>query len=361
MYTTTKQIHVAIDILYQQLASNRKRSYQPEEIDHIYNMTLLEYISTRSNPKTNIKHEGRETTVKRVEDLRELKARKLLPVYIDSSKLQYAILPNNYREYKDVVANVIYGCKGLPNLNNYKYTEIKDICVLPFINTNVVGEHFKNFKIELNLITGGSETLFNVSDYGDFVGFYSNDVKFEIINLLLDSVVLNKKKPEVYWENYGNEYEQSSFILVVQPDIYSSATISYDNISTTVQFIPKDYERYNKSSLENVESLTSSSELIDSESIGDILRNSMMIKNRQENPLIELEENRILIHHDNKFIVDSITLRYDKKPIFMNYKANILPSLLDRANEIIPLVVSNMAITTSGNIEGLLQKSQITE
>lgn len=356
MYSTTKQIHVAIDTLFQQVASNRKRTYHPEEIDIIYNRCMLKYISMRSNPKTNIKVEGREQSVKRVDDLKGLKARKSLPAFIDSPNLQYCILPSNYRQFTDGQAKITYNCRGLKDIEVDVAILYKS--VLPFDDDTSSDELFKDFKIVLDLGGGNIYTLFDINTYINFVGFRTNYAKFEIINLVLDSILLSNIDIEIYWENYGSDYHANSFIIITRSNAYITSGISYGNMSFEEPFTAiTNLEKY----IVEGESLTVSCDLIPSEDIGDILMNSMMIKNRHESPLIELEDNRILIHHNSKFIINSFLLRYDKKPIFMNYKANILPSLLDRADEIISMVVASMAITTSGNIQGILQESQMNE
>lgn len=356
MYSTTKQIHVAIDTLFQQLASNRKRSYHPEEIDGLYNRCMLKYISIRSNPKTNAKVEGREQSIKRVDDLKSLKARKTLPAFIDSPNLQYCILPSNYKEFKDGQVKITYDCRGLKGTEEQVSIFYK--VVLPFADDLSSGDLFTNFKIELDLGGGIVNTLFDINNYVNFVGFKTNSAKFEIVNLILDVVHLSTTDVEVYWEKYGSEYHANSFIIITRSDAYISATISYGAISLQETFVAKtDTKKY----IAKGEQLLTSCDLIPSEDISEILMNSMMVKNRHESPLVEIEDNRILIHHDSKFIINSFLLRYDKKPIFMNYKANILPSLLDRADEIISMVVASLAITTSGSIEGILHESQMNE
>jgi hypothetical protein len=360
MYSTVEEIHVAIDILYQQLNSNRKRSYAPEAIDHIYNMKMLEYISTRSNVKTNLKFEGRESTIKRVEDLKSLKARKTLPAYIEDSFLSYVILPSNYREFKDAECNIVYNCRGFSSAVPTSVISI-GICILPFLDSDATSDFFSDFEILLSDTVGVISTLFSINNYGNLSNLNSNDIKFEIINLVLDSVILSNKDVEIYWEHYGSEYHAESFIIVDTNNNYDSSTISYDTVTETVNFNPNILNKYDSSSLSNVELISTSSDLVASENISEIKSNTMMMKNRYRSPLIELEDNILLVYNDNKFVVKSILIRYDKKPIFMNYKAKILPSLLDRANEIIKMVVFALSVTTSGSIEGILKETQIIE
>jgi len=52
MYNTVKEMHIALDMGLQQIDSNRKQSISPEHKDMALNYAVLQFIETRSNPKT---------------------------------------------------------------------------------------------------------------------------------------------------------------------------------------------------------------------------------------------------------------------------------------------------------------------
>lgn len=308
---------------------------------------MLEYISTRSNPKTNIKQEGREGTVKRTDDLRDLKERKELPVYIENDNLGFSLLPSNYREYKDCTPYLFVNCN---NIDVPIKTLGTSICYLSFPDdTTSSSNYYSNFIIEL-VSSLGIDILFDISDYYDFGVVNSREEKFDIINLVLDAVELSNNDIEIYWENYNNQYVPNSFIIVSNNTDYITGNLSYGSLSNTSSFNIVSNNLYDFTDL-NV--LSTESELVGSEYINDIKGNTIANRNRYKKVLVELEGDRLLIHTDDSFQVNKIVLSYDKKPIFMNHRANILPSLSNRMNELVTLTAKKMAMIASGDISAI--------
>jgi hypothetical protein len=348
MYNSVKDIHIDIEILYQKINSNRKRFFQPEEIDRVFNLTMLEFIKTRSNPITNIKRQGREQSVKRTEDLRELKKRKLIPTYYLSADLMYFTLPADYGSFTDCKPAIFYNCDN-DDLST-KTTSFSK-CIIEFPDDTIASSDFyKNFKID---VTDGitTTTLIDINDYVDFGTINSKSEKFELTQLFLSLAILKyNSELEIYWQYYDNEYHPNSFIIIDKGGVYTSATLSFDGVSNTANFntiVKTIYDLTGKSLIDT------NSELRPSEYIEDTKTNSIANRNRQNKILIEEEENRILLHHTNKFVIDSVQLRYDKKPILMNIRANIMPTLLNVADELVKLTVKKMVAIANGNYEVL--------
>ena len=67
MYSTAKDVHIAIQAGLNQIDSNRKRTFRPEELDAAFNQAMFKFIEERSVIKPT--PDGLGETVKRVDDL----------------------------------------------------------------------------------------------------------------------------------------------------------------------------------------------------------------------------------------------------------------------------------------------------
>ena len=308
MYNTVREMHIALDMGLQQIDSNRKQSISPEHKDMALNYAVLQFIETRTNPKTNIKREGFEDTQKRYDDIRELKVSEQLPTYNLDNKV-FSILPIRYYKRVSIGAKVVYSKDQLPipsSKQDFTYY------VVPFPDDNSSGLKYNNFRI----FDGNENIVFHIGEYPNVSKFYSSDSKFTIVNLVLD--YFDTTNSEVYWEKWNNIHKPNSFIFVTI-NSSSSFNLAYDNMRYPYS-ITSNTISYSKYLFANGVSRPVS--LYSSENEFDVLGNSYYHRNKHLNPSAYIEGNRLYIYNGSNFVVPAIDLVYLKKPKLINSRTN---------------------------------------
>ncbi len=349
MYNTVREMHIALDMGLQQIDSNRKQSISPEHKDMALNYAVLQFVETRSNPKTNIKREGYEDTQKRYDDLRELKRSKELTTYDIDNKV-FSILPVDYYKRISVGANVIYSKNELPsasNIDNYYYS------ILPF--PDYKGKHtsdiYRDFTISV-IADSNKETLFNINDFPNISKLYSSDAKFMIINLVLEHI----RDIEVYWETWNNVYKANSFIFV-RKDQSAHYRLSYKDIDGVIS--NNHSTSYNK--YPDKKGILRPVDLFSSEDEFNTLTNPYYQKNKHLHPGSYIENSRIMVYNGDNFIIPGIVLTYLKKPRLINLKAN-QSCELSINREIIDLAIQKLkAYIKDEGYQHIVNESQIIE
>lgn len=346
MYNTVREMHIALDMGLQQIDSNRKQSISPEHKDMALNYAVLQFVETRSNPKTNFKREGYEDTQKRYDDLRELKRSISLPSY-NIKRGSFSILPVDYYKRVSVGANVIYSKLDLPKpseKDTYYYS------ILEFPDNTLGKERYLNFKIEQ-----GGDTIFSINDFPNISKLHSADAKFMIINLVLEHI----KDVDVYWENWNNVYKANCFILV-NKETSATYTLSYGVRMPPYSSVSLDHSTtYNK--YPDNDGTLRPVDLFSSEDEFNTLSNPYYQKNKQLNPSSYIENSRIIVHDGSNFIVPSIILTYLKKPRLINLKAD-QSCEISVNREIIDLAIQRLkAYIKDEGYQHVVNESQIIE
>ena len=328
MYNTVTEMHIAIDNGLQQLNSNRQQSIAPEVKDMALNYAVLQFIETRTNPKTNIKQEGLEETTKRYDDVRDLKRTYITKAYKYSKDKVASILPSDYYKY------IEFGCDVAYSKYNTFNTETKnlDYFVLPFKTTKQGNKYYEDF-----IIKGDRDILFE-SRKSNLPTIYSSDAKFMVINIVLEE--LNKIEGiDVYWEYYNTEYYKQSFVIVNSSNniIHQEYSISYDR---------NQYKGEHKSkTLETYKDISNTTErpidLYSSDISFSQNSNHYYNANRQRNPSGELIDNEIIVKEGDNFIIDNVKLIYYKKPRLINYRHEQMCEI-EINREIIDLAISKL-------------------
>jgi hypothetical protein len=332
MYNTVKEVHIAIDTELQQLSSNRKQTFHPEQYDMIINTSILKYIDDKISPKTNTKQEGFEDTQIRLDELKALKRNISLRCYNDSINKKYIILPSNYLHLieNDCEITSHYNKRNLNISNN---TETKYVYKINFSNDNNTIPNDTLYKSCVIYSPG----LFTIS-YNKSI--YSKLGKFEIINYFLD--VLNKQYNfDVYWEWYNNIYEANRFIIVSNTQLTNPIILTFVSNNTTItnnSSLTQVIYNYSDST-ENI--ITSPIELVSSKDKNNILYNSFYNTNRYKKPICTLDTDKLNIYFDKYFNPLRINLSYLIKPRPINYYYNIMPEIKIN-EEIIKLSVNRI-------------------
>lgn len=116
---TVNEMHIAVNLGVQKLASFQVDNLLPEEIDHELNLAQLRFVKQRFNARSNRQGKGFEQSQKRIDDLKsiivehqdntkyygEVYTSKYSPVYVD----RYT-LPLDYLFLVSVRAQVSYSC-----------------------------------------------------------------------------------------------------------------------------------------------------------------------------------------------------------------------------------------------------------
>jgi len=352
MYNTVKELHIALDLQLQYLNSDKVSNIEPEEKDWIINESIYEFVETSITDKVK---EGFEETLLRYEDIKELKASKALTVYSENEDLQYVVLPQNYLVKPKGIVKLSIKCPNNP-------TELSDkevgIYVIPFTSIIYSGKYYTAFDIKFHN-TGNSNEL-TIEHYNQ-EGYNDPSSKFIIIADMINQI--NKLNGfELYWERYGDRYEANSFIIVDlhNDDTYNIVTLDYNGfnyvrskIITTLPIM----SLVNESSqvLSGIPCRTMSSKYIH-----EILRDEFATTN-PASPLIEVIGNKAFIHTDSRFIIDELTLDYIKKPVLVNYKANVMTDVKRHSVEIISIAVRKIkAFIDDSNYKSIINENLIT-
>lgn len=333
MYTTVKELHIALDQAIQHISSSRKNSLQPEEKDWVLNEALLEYINTRINPKSNPKYEGFEDTQKRYDDLQALKKVKRLKMYVDISRKSttFADLPVDYYHRISDKSIIYYSCNGLtfPTISSTNLP----ICVIEFKTDSGTRPYYVDFQISYN-----GNVIFDSNNYN--IGNINNiETKYVLIQLALE--VINNSVPEldVYWEYYDGNYYRNSFIFIHNGlpistpnniNISYTASTPYNNTEYFNNIIITMYS-YNFSGSDTIEQQNYflSTENIDNSNINSYLKTSIF------KPNSFIEGRRIKVQHDNTFYPTYIDLHYIRRPKKISLALNQTCELPERAEEIV--------------------------
>lgn len=128
---TVNEMHIAVNLGVQKLASFQVDNLLPEEIDHELNLSQLRFVKQRFNARSNRQGRGFEQSQKRIDDLKsiivehqdntkfygEVYTSKYSPVYVD----RYT-LPLDYLFLVSVRAQVSYSCTLPPTVSNLNST-----------------------------------------------------------------------------------------------------------------------------------------------------------------------------------------------------------------------------------------------
>lgn len=311
MYNTVTEMHIALDLGLQHINSNRKQSISVDHKDMALNYAVLQFIETRTSPKSNRKGEGLEETFKRYEDLEELKRTYKSKVNVSDNN-SFIIFPSDYYKFISAGANVKFSKFDLPT--PHIDTTIVYHTLL-FSDDSSANQTYENFKL-----TKDGNTIFDATSYKGLPDLYGADSKFMIINLVLEEI--NKLNDvDIYWESWNNVYKKDSFIIISK---HSNYTLSYGKIDNT---------GLSKPVLSVAKEIKVKHFNIKGDKIADIDLISSMHKysarnnyhnnrNRHLNPLGIISSKQLVIEQGYNFVVTDCEIEYYKKPRLISYRHN---------------------------------------
>lgn len=343
MYTTVKEMHIALDMGLQHINSNRKQSISPYHKDIALNYAVLQFIENRTNPVTNVRKEGLEDTQKRYDDLRELKKSVLLDVLLDSNK-PFVIFPGDYYKLISSGARTKYFNSNKPNPVKTKKLYYS---IIPFTRNM---KEFDNFRITQNSKVGNT-TLYDFSkDVGMKGMALEEDIKFMIINNILS------KSSNIHWEYWNDIHKPNSFIIINESSDVGY-TIGYDSIvekyySNTVSY--KSYASYPGDNIVPIDLISSQYEF-------EAQNNYYTSKNRHKNPMGFIEGSRLYLQTSDYFITSFVSVNYYKKPKTINHATGQMCELTIN-REIVDLALQRLkAYIKDDGYQHTLNENQIIE
>ncbi len=350
---TPKEFHIALDIQCQKLNSNAYSNIKPEQKDWLLNESIIRFIKTRVNPRSNNKKQGFADTIKRYDDLEDLITPYTMPLYKNDDNTLFGIFPYNYFHYLSSRTNVAYDCNGLTNTTIVPVIQRYCIATLKDATTSL----YDTFKIALDNGSGFVDIL-DVSTVPYLsTGIPTLDAKFIIINWVLEQ--WNKLNLGIVkWETYDDLYYPNSFIFVSNNIIDLTIRIHTDT-TDNYSFINRTFNKYNYT-ISNVNLQKNRIEKTDNY---DDLLSHCFGTTRFDSPLGKFENGRLIINHSQKFISNSLELQYIRFPrkidINLNQGSELDPSTDD---EIIGMTVQKIkAILDSKNYQNIINENLLTE
>lgn len=340
---TVQEQHIGIDLLLQKVNSNFISSISSQEKDWFLNDEMLRFIKQRINPLSNDKHQGDQDTQKRYDDLKALiKTSPQLPVYVRDTKSLFAYLPSDYIGLK----------------NDRSWT--KDLCGAAYsVATSNSSIYYIDYKLPatvskyLNMVLKiNAVTVFDSSTYAPFVsGLSSIKQKFEYIDFIIEA--LRDAGYEAKYESYINLFKRECIIIT------SPAAMSLDaKYGADASIIQNSVAIVNT----KVNTITGVEEhentLTKTEDIYKLLPLSFG-NTKYSRPLSTLQRDALVVYHNQKFIMSSVSIDYIRKPRKINLSLNQGCELDENVHaELVDNAAKRIAgIVTSGNYQYLANEN----
>jgi hypothetical protein len=353
MYNTVQELHNAIDLGLQHISSNRKQSISKFHKDMALNYAVLQYVDTRTSPRSNTKGKGFEENQKRYDDLRELKRVVTLPTYIPTDfsgeNRVYSILPSDYLRATITTSKVSYNKFGLVVSHAPSATSI---AYLNFPDDMSSGAKYQNFRID-QTIGNNTTTIFGISPMHRFPDVFSVDAKFMIINLVLNHFSRNDEI-KVYWERYDSIYRPDTFIIVSNIGGIFSLLYAGSQTNSVSDVITR-------SMVTNTINKRAANDLVSSQYRSSMLDNHHYRRNRHSNPITTIENKRLYVDCDDTFVVPSVNLEYLKRPTVIDHVTNSMCEL-SMNREVIDLAVQRLkAYIKDEGYQHIVNENQFNE
>jgi len=350
MYSTAKEVHIGIQSRLNQINSNRKRTFRPEEIDEVFNSVMLKFIEERSIIDATPK--GLLESVKRYDDLQDL---NVIDKEVDIVVLEngigipsrvsdiYCVLPADYYKFEELKLGIDWNCKRTDKDVTFKPQNSSTIATVEFTPDDIAQLNDVEVKI-------GTFSVFKSSIVG-LTNLTNINSKFMVINAILEEGnVTSTTRPnfDVYWERYADMYYKNNFIFVMQgtqsPGII---TITYGAISKASVIVSTLYKSFDDVTL-NKEVPT---DLVSSKYFKDIKSNYYMYKNRYKKPLIQMSKDTLKLDYNPQYLPILAYMTYIKKPVLLNLRADIMTDFTSHIEEIIDLTVTHLSLILSGDVQ----------
>lgn len=341
-----EEMHIGVDMELQKVSTYTQRNLEPEEIDWFLNNEVTKFIKQRTNPHSNMKQQGTDSTTKRYEDLSDLTTIKDLDVELNADKtVGTCILPEDYYAYISSKLNVDQLCEGVTTVTK---TEPLYKCVFPL--SFPTGEVLSEYVIGLN-ISGNISEIFRLTTSLP-TGYIENvDIdkqRFMLLKglkILLPETLdnLNSSEYSLYWERYKDEFHNNSFILVSKSAFF--------NVDVTINTSPTSnysISQLNPTLLNQNSVLWSRTRLIEDEAQFEV-EHSHLSGSRPDSPVVMLKQGILTFDFPESTIGKTLKLMYVSKPTILDLA---LKKNLNMKDTLCKEIVSNTVRFLKGVFKG---------
>lgn len=324
---TIREMHIEFDIVAQKIMSQHYDTFRPQEIDWLINKATRRFIKQRYSKLSNRKQEGLTDTFKRAIDVEHLIARAELPAYVRDDSSVFSILPNDFFLPVNHRVGIKYNCNGVTT--GEVQAEIQSAIVTVDDDTTEP-ESYKGFKIEATHSTLGLITLFDSASFAQLVdGLNETEEKYYFINLAIEEINNGDSGIKVSWYKSGQLSQNGAFVFTDQEGNYTDVIVTIrSGDDTTVAFENNNYSTFTTDS-KNV-SRQYAARVADNELLFKMLDHPFHTT-KYNSVLLSYQDDLIVAHQNNTFIVDKVYIEYIKTPQLVNLA-------LDRNCELHPTV-----------------------
>lgn len=350
-----QEMHIGVNQWLQKINAKETDSFKPHEIDWALNEECLRFIKQRTSTNSDPKKQGFQRTQKRYDDIEELITSSILPCYVKDNDSVFSFLPQNYfRLINDrSILKDLCGA-SLSTLNPVSST--KKVCVVPFPSPpEITAPYYTFLQIKRQ---DNAQILFDINDYTTTAsGLSSKEQSYYVLNLILEKINTNfNPSLEVRWETFNGIYYPNCLIFITEE-------ISFTGINlTTLKNYPYSstdliLQKYNLTNTkEKPNRLTNTEDLY-------VLLNSVFGTTVSESPISSLERGKIIVHHNQKFILSFVNIQYIRKPrkidLFLNQSCELNPNVHEEIVEATAKRISG--ITKGENYQQLINENLINE
>lgn len=303
MYSSCKEAHIAVNEKIQQINANRQESIRPQYID----IALNEAIDVLLTQKIK----AFEESGRYYDDLQVLKDTYRSPLYLlaNEGNRGFAYLPANYLHGVSYTASVIFD-----KFKRYRTTESITTRIY-VINISELFKTIPGYIEDFNIQIGADNITFHYP-----AKIYRKDGLFEYINYMLS--VLLRKGYNVTYEHYRGSYYPESLIfyfdmptLIVVGDKYEIKLDQFNNERYTGRY---EVITANGTITKVRESRFAGMDLVSDVQRMDMLQTYHNRANRHLHPICVIENDRLLVDMDDKFIITDVAITYLRKPTRFN-------------------------------------------
>lgn len=376
---TAQEAHIELDLGLQRINSFDSSEILPQEKDWFINNEVLKFIKQRTNPKSNVKGDGFEDTIKRLEDIKDLVQTRSLSVLYLNNRLGQVILPDDFHDYVSSESTLLDMCDSPKLLSSQQHKFV--FSIRPKANlTSSTSVYSVTLGLESN--NGNVNYIFNSGELPNNYITSSNYTKqsFLMINAIMikGKEELKKMSPSfhLYRENYKEEFHNDSFILITSTNVKSvkvmingteyivSPTVVTNRTSTipsSTLAISDDVDTIPKRDIKS-EPLVVKNRVIEHEYLGDIV-NSALSKSTSKSVVSSHRKGVIELNFPIGYVISKVNLTYICKPskmdILLNrnldFETNVCKEIIDNTVRYLKAVLSD------SNYQAYIQENSLIE
>ena len=350
---TAIDLHIDFDINLQKISTNATRNIEPEEVDWLLNKEVIKFLNKRTRDISDNKRRGFEEDTKRLKDIDTLVRTVSLSVKnLGNGKGEVILPPFNFKSLK--ASAVFY--KDCEASEGKTFNETKNVYKFKLPTANAVND-LKVTVVMFGVIKILYTTLSLPTTY--IGGEYINLLKSFIIQVRKALLTSEFEGLEMYYEWYGEKYEQDTFFIV------GNTKLSSVKLTKTTA----DTSEFPVSFYTNVRPVTASSKAITkpvrfvSSELIDWKIDSFLSGSIEESPLVELTKGIGFVYFPKNTIVKQLIFTYICRPNLIDLSLNTSLNLdTDICAEIVlDTVRFTKALLDSDNYEKYFNETNLIE